>query len=61
MTKVTIRPARPDEADHLTALCKRSKAHWGYDEAFLRQSAHSLTVPQEQIRECADWRRNASS
>ena len=29
-----VRPARPDEAEALTALVLRSKAHWGYDEAF---------------------------
>ena len=49
MTKVTIRMARAGEAGQLTALCKRSKAHWGYDEQFLRQSEQSLTVRPEQI------------
>jgi GNAT superfamily N-acetyltransferase len=31
----TIRPARPDEADALSALAQRSKANWGYDRDFL--------------------------
>ena len=33
---VTIRPAVPDEADELSALCRRSKASHGYDEAFMQ-------------------------
>ncbi len=39
-----IRPARPDEAEALSALRKRAKAHWGYDAAFMRQSDASLTI-----------------
>jgi GNAT superfamily N-acetyltransferase len=30
-----IRPALPDEAPALTALARRSKAYWGYDEVQL--------------------------
>ena len=30
-----IRPARLDECERLTDLAVRSKAHWGYDAAFL--------------------------
>ncbi len=33
----TIRAARPGEADALSALCLRSKAHWGYDDDFLER------------------------
>ena len=32
---MTIRRARPDEADALTALATRAKAHWGYDAEFM--------------------------
>src|SRR6185295_13664214 len=44
MSQVTIRRARPDEAAALSALCKRAKAHWGYDAAFMRLSDVSLTI-----------------
>jgi GNAT superfamily N-acetyltransferase len=39
-----LRPARPDEADFLTELCLRSKAVWGYDEAFMRACRAELTL-----------------
>jgi GNAT superfamily N-acetyltransferase len=39
-----LRPARPDEVDHLTELCLRSKAVWGYDEAFMRACRAELTL-----------------
>jgi len=44
MTKIRIRSARSEEAAALTALCFRSKAHWGYDGTFMKQSAPSLTI-----------------
>ena len=44
-----VRPAHAGEAAGLTALCVRSKAHWGYDAAFLRQSADALTVHEDDI------------
>jgi GNAT superfamily N-acetyltransferase len=44
-----VRVARPDEADVLTALCIRSKAHWGYDAAFMRLSAVALQVREADI------------
>jgi GNAT superfamily N-acetyltransferase len=39
-----IRSAQAGEAEFLTALCVRSKAHWGYDDTFMRLSQASLTV-----------------
>ena len=39
-----LRPARPDEANLLTELCLRSKAVWGYDEAFMRACRAELTL-----------------
>jgi len=39
-----IRDARPDECEALSALCLRSKAHWGYDAAFLAEVAPYLVV-----------------
>ncbi|WP_405359924.1 GNAT family N-acetyltransferase [Kitasatospora sp. NBC_00085] len=39
-----IRPARPDEAEQLSALALRSKAYWGYDAAFLEACREELTL-----------------
>jgi GNAT superfamily N-acetyltransferase len=46
-----IRPARAGEASSLTALCLRSKAHWGYDAEFMGLCVPSLTVREESIAE----------
>ena len=46
---LTIRPARPDEAPILSELCKRSKAHWGYDAGFMALSEAALTISPAQI------------
>lgn len=46
---LTVRPARLDEADALTRLCLRSKAHWGYDTAFLAASRPALTITAARI------------
>src|SRR4029079_16844328 len=48
---VTIRKANQSEAQDLTALCLRSKAHWGYDAEFMRRCVASLTVSEESIAE----------
>jgi GNAT superfamily N-acetyltransferase len=40
----SVRQAQAGEAETLTALCVRSKAHWGYGDAFMRSSRASLTV-----------------
>ena len=47
--EMQIRTARPGEAEDLTALCVRSKAHWGYDAAFMEMSAAALTVSEADI------------
>ena len=44
-----LRAARPDEAAELTALCLESKAHWGYDAAFLAACRPALTVSAAMI------------
>lgn len=44
MTGVTIRAAAPGDAATLTALAMRSKAHWGYDEAFMEACRPSLAI-----------------
>jgi len=49
--RVTIRPARPEEAAALTALSLRSKAHWGYDADFMARCVAVLTVDPAAIAE----------
>jgi GNAT superfamily N-acetyltransferase len=48
---IAIRPARRGEAASLTALCLRSKAHWGYDAEFMRLCVPSLTMSEQSIAE----------
>lgn len=45
-----LRRARPGEADVLTALCVRSKAHWGYDAEFMQRCREGLRVRPAAIR-----------
>jgi len=49
MAEFKIRAAKVEEAEALSALCTRSKAHWGYDAEFMRRSVPSLTVKPELI------------
>ena len=44
-----IRAAQVGEATKLTALCVRSKAHWGYDAEFMWLSASALAVDEADI------------
>jgi GNAT superfamily N-acetyltransferase len=44
-----LRLAQADEAESLTALCVRSKAHWGYDAEFMQLSTEALTVESKDI------------
>jgi GNAT superfamily N-acetyltransferase len=44
-----IRRAHPEEAVVLTELSIRSKAHWGYDEAFMARAAEELTLTENDI------------
>jgi GNAT superfamily N-acetyltransferase len=46
---ISIRPAWPEEASFLTELCLRSKAVWGYDEAFMAACRGELTLTPEMI------------
>lgn len=43
-TPIQIREARPREASKLTGLAMRSKAYWGYSEAFMAACRRELTV-----------------
>jgi GNAT superfamily N-acetyltransferase len=47
---IVIRPARLDEREALDALCFRSKAHWGYDAAFMTKCRDALRVSETAIR-----------
>jgi GNAT superfamily N-acetyltransferase len=46
---ISVRAAQAGEAEMLSALCIRSKAHWGYDARFMRLSRASLTVSEADI------------
>jgi GNAT superfamily N-acetyltransferase len=41
---LALRPARPEEGAALTELCLRSKAVWGYDDAFMQACRKELTL-----------------
>jgi len=49
VTNFVIRAARPEEAPELGWLAVRSKAHWGYDEAFMNACLDELTIPADQV------------
>lgn len=42
--EVTLRAPRPDELPEISALMLRSKAHWGYDAAFMHACVSELTM-----------------
>lgn len=44
-----LRAARPEEAAQLSALALRSKAHWGYDEAFMAACREELALPAAEV------------
>lgn len=44
-----IRPAGRHEAGAISALALRSKAHWGYDEAFLSACTAELTLTPDDV------------
>jgi GNAT superfamily N-acetyltransferase len=47
-TGTILRAARPEEAARISDLALRSKAHWGYDAAFLEACRAELTWTAEQ-------------
>ena len=47
---LALRPARPEEGAALTELCLRSKAVWGYDDAFMAACRKELTLTPAGIR-----------
>jgi GNAT superfamily N-acetyltransferase len=46
---VLVRGARADEAELLSELAFRSKAHWGYDETFMAACREELTLSASQV------------
>jgi GNAT superfamily N-acetyltransferase len=48
--RASIRPARAGEAELLSDLALRSKAHWGYDADFLEACRAELTVSADYIK-----------
>lgn len=46
---IRIRRARPDEADALTALATRAKAHWGYDAEFMDRVRDAMVISPADI------------
>lgn len=51
-TPFVIRRARCCEAEALSALALRSKAHWGYALDFIERCRDDLTVSEEMIASC---------
>jgi GNAT superfamily N-acetyltransferase len=47
---LALRPARPEEGAVLTELCLRSKAVWGYDDAFMAACRKELTLTPATIQ-----------
>jgi GNAT superfamily N-acetyltransferase len=41
---ISLRRARPDEAEAITALALRSKRLWGYDESFMARVTADMTL-----------------
>lgn len=50
-----LRPAEPSELDELTELCIRSKAHWGYDPAFMSACREELTLTPDDLVSASTW------
>ena len=47
---IRLRNALQDELSGLSGLCLRSKAHWGYDEAFLAACRAELTIHLHELQ-----------
>ena len=44
-----LRPAEPRELADLSSLCLRSKAYWGYDDAFMAACVDELTLTSDDL------------
>ncbi|MEO1198165.1 MAG: GNAT family N-acetyltransferase [Pseudomonadota bacterium] len=52
---LTIRRATPADCAVLTDIALRSKAHWGYDDAFMAACVDELTVTPETLTAGETW------
>lgn len=50
-----IRRATPEEAEALTALAKRAKAHWGYDAHFMERIADAMSLSSTDLAADEVW------
>lgn len=50
-----FRPARPEDCVGLTDLALRSKAHWGYDAAFMEACVPVLTIHRDMLANGETW------
>ena len=55
MLPITLRPARPEDCDALTALSLRSKRSNGYDDAFMAACIAELTVTPADLEAGEYW------
>ena len=55
MRAITLRPARDAECKILDDICYRSKAHWGYDAAFMESVRDQIRVRPDAIRVGRVW------
>ncbi|MEL7117183.1 MAG: GNAT family N-acetyltransferase [Pseudomonadota bacterium] len=53
-----MRPAGLDDLEALTELCLRSKAHWGYDAAFIAACRDDLTLHPADLTRGEVWMRD---
>ena len=54
-TAISIRRARPEEADHLSGIAMRAKAYWGYDDTFMEACRDELSVRADEIEAGRVW------
>lgn len=52
---MTIRRARPAEAEALTRLARRSKAHWGYPPDLMARFADDLVIGADAVARDEVW------
>lgn len=50
-----IRRGRPDEADALTGLATRAKAHWGYEAEFMELVGEAMSLTAADIEAHEVW------
>lgn len=51
MMDIMLRPATNGELDALHDLCMRSKAYWGYDDAFMKACAEELRITKSDLED----------